>query len=58
MNNTNLIDDKNKEQWADALLRNETVTSLSLQGVEAKVVDYLKTKTAARSPPLEIVVRK
>jgi len=56
MDNTNLIDDKNKEQWGDALLRNKTVTKLSLSGVESEIVDYLKTKTAARSPPLEIEV--
>merc|ERR1719491_39564 len=42
MDDSNLIDDKNKEQWGDAMLRNKTVTKLSLEGVETEVVDYLK----------------
>merc|ERR1740124_1012082 len=56
MDDTNLIDDKNKEQWGDALLRNKTVDELSLTGVEYEIVDYLKTRTAARSPRLNIEV--
>ena len=49
-----LINDNNKEQWGVALLQNETITRLALDGVESNLVDYLKAKTAERSPQLEI----
>ena len=52
---TNLIDEENQEQWGDALLQNTTITRLSLEGIESDVFEYLKAKTADRSPPLEFL---
>jgi len=43
---SNLIDEKNKEEWGDALLQNTTIKELDFDGVDKDVFDYLKEKSA------------
>ena len=50
---TQLIDKNNKEQWGNALLENKMITKLC-GGIKWDVVEYLKAKTADRTPTLEI----
>ena len=55
--NTDLIGADNAEKWGDALMINNTLTYLGLEGVGKEIAEELKAKTKNRSLKLEIRMR-
>ena len=54
LSRTDLIGVDNVMQWGDAMMKNTTLTGLSLDGVEAEIAEQLRTITKDRTPSLEI----
>ena len=54
LSRTDLIDVDNMMQWGNAMIKNTTLTGLSLDGVEAEIAEQLRTITKDRTPSLEI----
>jgi len=52
---TDLIGADNAEQWGDALMKNVTLTKLSLRGVGYEILDKLKAETKNRALKFEFV---
>jgi len=51
---TDLMGSNNITQWGDALMKNKTLTLLSMRGVGIKIKDELKRMTKDRTPNLDI----
>merc|ERR1712008_154689 len=49
---TDLIGSDNVVEWGDALIKNTTLTDLSLYGVDEEIKEKLRTKTKDRTPKI------
>ena len=52
LQHTDLIELDTVEQWGDALMKNTTLTVLSLDGVDEEIKEKLRTRTKDRTPKI------
>ena len=55
LSRTDLIDVDNMMQWGNAMIKNTTLTGLSLDGVNKEIKEKLRTRTKDRTPEITLL---